>query len=766
MKTKKPKISGWKIITIILFVLAIGLLIGYFIRRANQPTVITTGQFRTVLVETSKKEDDKHFLANVNANANDGTVSFTEYKSNTATKKIVSLTSEDFNTYFSTTNPTVIAPESPFLADLAASNPKFLPAANPKYNLLVSEATAYPTYKNGVFDKVVYPDNWSVIRPEPGFDWWGLIRSFLPLLIIIGISVFFFKAQMKAMGGGLNGPSSNQAIKIKSKIKFSDVAGNAEVKEEVMELVDYLRYPQKYSAAGARIPKGILLGGPPGTGKTLLAKATAGEASVPFFFISASNFVEMYVGLGAKRVRDMFKEARKESPAIIFIDELDAIGRRRGSGVGGGNDEREQTLNQILVEMDGIVENSGILIIAATNRVDILDPALLRPGRFDRTITVNLPDIKEREDILRLHARGKRLSPDILFENIAKRTPGYSGAQLENVINEAAILSVREKNSVITSAQIDEAIDRVMSGPAKKGRVISAEELKMVAHHEAGHAVVGLKVPGGNKVHKITIIPRGNAGGYNLMLPETEKYNMTKKEMLAMIASYMGGRAAEELIYGAENISTGAGDDIARATKIARKMVTEYGMSNLGPIKYEEDTENPFLGRDYAKSSSFSSKVANEIDIAVREIILEAQEIALKTIAENRELHELITQALLENETIVKEEIDYIAENLKLPIRKKTEEVKVKEYSIDELIAQVSTKEKAQEEIKQDSVTQEAQIVESVPSDSVSSTTNDETKNESKPKTTAKKVAPKKVTRTKKTAKKATSEDKKQSKSR
>ena len=379
---------------------------------------------------------------------------------------------------------------------------------------------------------------------------------------------------MKA-GGGIFNPGKNQAQKIISDKKFSDIAGNEEVKEEVKELVDYLKNPTKYSAAGARIPKGILLGGPPGTGKTLIAKATAGEANVPFYFISGSNFVEMYVGVGAKRVRELFKDARKEAPAIIFIDEIDAVGRSRGAGIGGGNDEREQTLNQLLVEMDGMAENSGILIMAATNRTDVLDPALLRPGRFDRTITVNLPDIKEREEILKLHAKGKRIDPEVTFANLAKRTPGYSGAQLENVINEAALLSVRENTGVITKLQIDEAIDRVMSGPAKKTRTISPEELTMVAYHEAGHAVVGLKVPGGNKVQKITIIPRGNAGGYNLMLPEKEKYNKTKLELESMIKSYMGGRAAEEIIYGKENISTGAADDIQRATSIARRMVTE-----------------------------------------------------------------------------------------------------------------------------------------------------------------------------------------------
>jgi cell division protease FtsH len=376
-------------------------------------------------------------------------------------------------------------------------------------------------------------------------------------------------------GGGIFSAGKSKAVMIKSNKKFSDVAGNEEVKEEIAELVDYLKDPKKYSAVGARIPKGILLGGPPGTGKTLLAKATAGEANVPFYFISGSNFVEMFVGVGASRVREMFKEARKQAPCIIFIDELDAVGRSRGAGMGGGNDEREQTLNQLLVEMDGITENGGILIIAATNRADVLDPALLRPGRFDRSIIVGLPDIKAREDILKLHARGKRLSPKIKFANIAKRTPGYSGAQLENVINEASLLSVRENTGIVTPDQIDEAIDRVMAGPAKKNRVISQAELKMVSIHEAGHAVVGLKIKGADQVQKITIIPRGNAGGYNLMIPEEERYYNKKFELMAQLASFMGGRAAEEIIYGKEAVSNGAANDIQKATQIARRMVTQ-----------------------------------------------------------------------------------------------------------------------------------------------------------------------------------------------
>ncbi|MBR2022850.1 MAG: AAA family ATPase, partial [Mycoplasmataceae bacterium] len=368
-----------------------------------------------------------------------------------------------------------------------------------------------------------------------------------------------------------------------------------------------------------------------------------------------------------------------------------AVGRSRGAGIGGGNDEREQTLNQLLVEMDGMTENSGILIMAATNRTDVLDPALLRPGRFDRTITVNLPDIKEREEILKLHAKGKRIDPEVTFKNLAKRTPGYSGAQLENVINEAALLSVREQSGLITKKQIDEAIDRVMAGPAKKTRTISPEELEMVAYHEAGHAVVGLKVPGGNKVQKITIIPRGNAGGYNLMLPEKEKYNKTKLELEAMIKSFMGGRAAEEIIYGEENISTGAADDIQKATSIARRMVTEWGMSSLGPIQYEEPEGSVFLGRDYAKTKVLSDALNQDIDNEVKKILINAKKVALKIIKENMELLRLIKDLLLERETIVAEEIEYIEKNMKLPPKELEEQIVAnkKQVNVDELLDKI-----------------------------------------------------------------------------
>ncbi|AZZ65692.1 ATP-dependent zinc metalloprotease FtsH [Metamycoplasma phocicerebrale] len=543
--------------------------------------------------------------------------------------------------------------------------------------------SATPIPKAGIYDKY--------ISPAISFVFFGVL--------IIALLMSLRMYSKRGLGGELTGfGGKSLAQRVYTDKRFSDVAGNEEVKEEVIELVDYLKNPKKYDAAGARIPKGILLGGPPGTGKTLLAKATAGEANVPFFFISASNFVEMFVGLGAKRVRDMFEEARKNAPAIIFIDELDAVGRSRGAGIGGGNDEREQTLNQLLVEMDGIKENSGILIMAATNRSDVLDPALLRPGRFDRIITVSLPDIKEREAILKLHSRGKQIDPKINFAQIARRTPGFSGAQLENVINEASLLSVRERSKFITLEQIDEAIDRVMSGPAKKSRTISEKENIAVAYHEAGHAVVGIKLKGGNKVQKITIIPRGQAGGYNLMMPEEEKYNRSKSELIAIITSFMGGRVAEAIIYGKDNVSTGASDDISRATTLARRMVTEWGLSDLGPIKYEEDTSNPFLGRDYMKNASFSSKVGQEIDEEIRKIILTAEKKAHQIISENRELLELIKDALIIKETIVAEEIEYIAKNMKLPEAiTKTKESLKEEYSeqdFDVLFNEVSGKKK------------------------------------------------------------------------
>ena len=412
---------------------------------------------------------------------------------------------------------------------------------------------------------------------------------------------------------------------------------------------------------GARIPKGVLLVGQPGTGKTLLAKAVAGEANAPFYFISGSDFVELYVGIGASRVRDMFRQAKQTAPCLIFIDEIDAVGRQRGAGVGGGHDEREQTLNQLLTEMDGFGRNEGIIIIAATNRPDVLDPALLRPGRFDRQITVSLPDIKGREEILEVHGKDKKFAKDVNFKYLAKRTVGFSGADLENLLNESALLAVRRNKQEITMSELDEAYDRVIAGPAKKSRKYTEHEKKVVAYHEAGHAVIGIKLDGANDVQKITIVPRGVAGGYNLMLPKEETYMSTKKELLETISGLLGGRVAEELIF--NEITTGAHNDFEKATKIARSMVTEYGMSSLGPVQFEHQESSVFLGRDYNKSKNFSDAVALEIDEEVRKIISEQYEVTKKILKENKDLLDLIANSLIEYETLTKEQIDYLVEN-------------------------------------------------------------------------------------------------------
>lgn len=497
---------------------------------------------------------------------------------------------------------------------------------------------------------------------KPNF-WLELLQSLIPILIV-GLFAFIIIGKIaNAQGGGkstFDFGKSKARREDASTIRFSDVAGCEDEKEEMKEIVDYLKNPRKYAKSGARIPKGVILKGPPGTGKTLLAKAVAGEASVPFYYISGSDFLEMFVGVGASRVRDMFKKARLTAPCIIFIDEIDAVARQRGTGLGGGHDEREQTLNQLLVEMDGFENNSGIIVLAATNRIDVLDPALLRPGRFDRQIDVNLPDLKGRVDILKVHSRNKTLASDVNLEAVAKKTPGFSGAELENVMNEAAILSVRNKHDKISSSDIDEAIDRVIGGPAKKTKVISERTKRMVAYHEAGHAVIGLKVALSETVQKITIIPRGDAGGYVLMTPKDESMLQTKGELLAKITSYLAGRASEEIFF--DDVTTGAHSDIERATQIARVMVTELGMSPLGPVQYERDSSQVFLGRDYG-STRISGEVANEIDKAVREIIESCLETARNCILQNKDMLILIAETLLKYETITAEEIDYLIEH-------------------------------------------------------------------------------------------------------
>ena len=497
--------------------------------------------------------------------------------------------------------------------------------------------------------------------------WFIFLVNVAPYILLIGVAFWFFTRQLNGQKGSMDfGRSRAKLNPDTDKVTFKDVAGLPEEKEELQELIDFLKSPKKFTKLGARIPKGVLLVGPPGTGKTLLAKAVAGEANAPFYFISGSDFVELYVGVGASRVRDMFKQAKQNAPCLIFIDEIDAVGRQGGTGIGGGHDEREQTLNQLLTEMDGFGRNEGIIIIAATNRPDVLDPALLRPGRFDRQVTVGLPEMKAREEILEVHARGKVLSKNVHLSNIAKRTVGFSGADLENLLNEAALLAVRREKQAITMAEIDEAIDRVIMGPAKITKKYTPNEKKLVAYHEAGHAVLGIKLDNANDVQKVTIIPRGEAGGYNLMLPKEEKYTATKTELLEEIMGLLGGRVAEEVVFG--EISTGAHNDFSKATKIARSMVTEYGMSSLGPIQLETPEGSSFLGRDYNKNRNFSDQVALEIDTEVRKIINECYEKAKKLIEKNRDLLDLIANTLLEHETLTKEQIDYLAENGKMPV--------------------------------------------------------------------------------------------------
>ena len=493
-----------------------------------------------------------------------------------------------------------------------------------------------------------------------------ILVNVLPLVLLVVVMYFLFMKLANSNKNSMDfGRSKARLSNENDKKSFKDVAGLKEEKEEVEELIDFLKNPKKFEKMGARIPKGVLLVGPPGTGKTLLAKAIAGEANVPFFFISGSDFVELFVGVGASRVRDMFKEAKRNAPCLIFIDEIDAVGRQRGTGLGGGHDEREQTLNQLLTEMDGFGENEGIIIIAATNRPDVLDPALLRPGRFDRQVTVSLPDANEREQILKVHAKNKILAKDVNLSNLSLRTPGFSGADLENLLNEAALLAVRRNKSGITMDEIDEATDRVLLGPAKTTRKITDKEKKLVSIHEAGHAVIGLKLEDAQEVHKITIIPRGMAGGYTMMLPKEEKIAvLTKDELLAQITGLLGGRVSEEMFL--KEISTGASDDLKRATRIARSMVTEYGMSELGPVQYEEKSEGVFLGRDYTKSKNFSDQVALEIDQQTRKIIETCYDKAKKIIADNKDLIFQLSDALMKYETITKEQIESIVKTGKI----------------------------------------------------------------------------------------------------
>lgn len=517
----------------------------------------------------------------------------------------------------------------------------------------------------------------TVVEQDQSGAWVSLLFTILPLVIFI-FFMYMMMGQGGAKGGGgrnvMNfGKTKNEDVsKTNVKVRFSDVAGAEEEKQELVEVVEFLKDPRRFTALGARIPAGVLLEGPPGTGKTLLAKAVAGEAGVPFFSISGSEFVEMFVGVGASRVRDLFENAKKAAPSIIFIDEIDAVGRQRGAGMGGGHDEREQTLNQLLVEMDGFQGNEGVIVIAATNRSDVLDPALLRPGRFDRQVLVGRPDVKGRKAILKVHARNKPLANDVDLQVIAQQTPGFTGADLENLLNESALVAARRGKTVIDALDIDEAHDRVIAGPAKKDKTISKQERKMVAYHEAGHTVVGMVLSDARTVHKVTIVPRGRAGGYAIMLPKEDRFLMTKTELFEQVVGLLGGRLAEEIVFDAQ--TTGASNDFQQATNLVRSMVTEYGMSEkLGTVQYEGNSQ-VFVGRDYGSKRAYSEDIAYQIDSEVRRIMGEAHEEARAIITKHREQLNLIAEKLLELETLDEKTIKSLFETGEMPVEKGDEE--------------------------------------------------------------------------------------------
>ena len=545
-------------------------------------------------------------------------------------------------------------------------------------------------------------------------DWLTIIVSIgIPILLVVFL-IIMLRNSAGSNNKAFDFARSRAKLNRQSSVTFDQVAGADEEKEEMKEIIDFLKYPKKYREIGARIPKGILLVGHPGTGKTLLAKAVAGEAKVPFYSISGSDFVEMFVGVGASRVRDMFKTAKQTAPCIVFIDEIDAVGRQRGAGLGGGNDEREQTLNQLLVEMDGFGENSSVIIMAATNRPDVLDPALLRPGRFDRQITMTMPDVNARTEILKVHARNKKLSPRVNLEDVSRRTPGFSGADLENLLNEAALLAARENRKEIKIYDIDEAIDRVIMGPAKKSRKYTDKEKRIISFHEAGHAVIGVKLDNAEIVQKVTIVPRGQAGGYAMMTPEEEHFIETKDQLIDEIVGLLGGRASEELMCGV--VTTGAHNDLEKTTKIARAMVAEYGMSDLGLVQYEQRGGSVFLGRDYMTDKNFSNEIANEIDSQVRILVSACYERAKKVLEENKDLLKLIADHLYEIETLTKEDIYELVETGKLAWwekkKAKAEAEKIareKEAELQEIYQkQLKAMEEAKNSSNNESVTDEA----------------------------------------------------------
>ena len=662
MKERKPI---WRSIVVWIIILGVLGVISFFVISnlvGQQYNSISTSQFESQLYEVkdSLEEDKNDFIIYSYSTVEDNNK--VDVKTNVAIKNSDGSYSKKFY-QISTTHDHYYGENKVWTTGYANGGLSIDQALSNE--VLAAKSITDPNFisligKNTISGNVSqYQQNWFV--------------SWLPTIITVVAFVllgFFFFRMLSSVGGSNSKAmdfNKSTARKVDdSRVRFSDVAGCDEEKAEMVELVDYLKDPKKFTKFGAKLPKGVLLVGPPGTGKTLLAKAVAGEAKVPFFSISGSDFVEMFVGVGAGRVRDLFKNAKQNAPCIVFIDEIDAVGRQRGAGLGGGNDEREQTLNQLLVELDGFEENSGIIVIAATNRDDVLDPALLRAGRFDRQITVNLPDRKGREAILRVHAKNKHLEPSIDFAQLAKRTVGFSGADLANILNEAAILAVRGKRELISMADIDEAIDRRIAGPAKSSKGLNEKEREMVAYHESGHAIIGLTLEHADKVRKITIIPRGRTGGHVLMGPDDDRFLVTKSELEAEIVGLLGGRTSEEIFF--KDVSTGASNDIERATLIARSMVVEYGMSSLGPIQYEKDAGSVFLGRDYTNSQkNFSAAVADEIDREIRKIIETAHAEATRIINERKDDVTLIAKTLLEYETINEEEIDYLLKNREMP---------------------------------------------------------------------------------------------------
>ncbi len=645
----KKKTNWWSILIYGVALVIIALIIYWIVGAATNPyTEISAQQgINLILNKSDNKEVDDFYIT---TNGNEASVQLSVVEKNADTDQIT-------NTYYYTfiTDRGLLYQET--FATYTVNEDGTLEYGDPSsLFMILNEETG-----------VDNPDgNWTVYKENAFLAW---LPTILYFVITIALFYFVFKMLMSAGGANKNAFDFNKSRARRvddSKIKFKDVAGCDEEKAEMVEIVEYLKDPKKFTKYGAKLPKGVLLVGPPGTGKTLLAKAVAGEAGVPFYSISGSDFVEMFVGVGAGRVRDLFKTAKQNAPCVVFIDEIDAVGRQRGAGLGGGNDEREQTLNQLLVELDGFEDNSGVIVIAATNRSDVLDPALLRAGRFDRQITVTLPDKEGREAIFKVHARNKKLDPSIDFGQLAKRTIGFSGADIANILNEAAILAVRAKREAITMADIDEAIDRRIAGIAKSTKGLSEKERRQVAYHESGHAIIGLTLKDSDKVRKITIIPRGQTGGHVLMGPEEDRFLMTKNELVAKIIGYLGGRSSEEIFF--KDVSTGASNDIEMATRIARSMVVEYGMSSLGPIQYEKDSGSVFLGRDYTNTQrNFSIQVADEIDKEVRKIIEDAHSEALRIINERKDDVTLIAETLLEYETINEEQIDYLLKNRKMP---------------------------------------------------------------------------------------------------